>query len=71
MYVLHRHGRDDDYIAVLDNTINVHSSLLKSMWEDPNKINFDNFSFPFTLESYYGDSNVLDEAELLWEHSIH
>lgn len=70
MYLLQRPGRDDDYISVLDDKINVQSSLLKHMWNDPSKINFKILSFPYTLETYYGDSNALEDAVLLWEHNI-
>lgn len=70
MYLLQREGRDDDYIGVLDGYINVHSGLLKHLWNDPNKINFDTLAFPYTFETYYGDDSVLENAELLWEHTI-
>lgn len=70
MYLLQRMGRDDDYIGVSDDKINVQSSLLKHLWTDPAKINFKTLSFPFTLESYYGDASILENAQLLWEHEV-
>lgn len=70
MYLLERENRDDDYIAVLDGQISVHSSLLKTLWTNPNKIDLENFTFPYTLESYYGDENILNNATLLWEHTL-
>jgi hypothetical protein len=70
MYLLQREGRDDDYIGVSGGKINVHSSMLKHVWTEPSKINFNIFSFPYTLETYYGDSNILESAVLLWEHEV-
>lgn len=70
MYLLKRENRADDYVCVMDNNINVHSDFLKHMWTDPEKINFSTFTFPYTLESYYGDTNILENAVLLWSHEV-
>ena len=67
MYLLKRLGRDDDYVAVIGDLCAVHSSLLKRLWNNPDKVNLPIEIFT-SFESYYGESKdvVLSKAELLW-----
>lgn len=70
MYLLKRENRSDDYVAVLGENIQVTSGLLKHIWTDPDRCDIEQWTFPYTLETYYGDSTVLENAELLWERDV-
>lgn len=65
MYKLVRSGRDVDYVAIKDGRVVVHSDLLKNLWENPLAFEFE-ISTSYTLEAYYGDPDILKDAELLW-----
>lgn len=70
MYFLQREGRENDYIGMDGDNIFVVSDMLKHIWTDPQKTMWHNPTFPYTLETYYGDSTILDKAELVWEHVV-
>jgi len=70
MYFLQREGREDDYIGVDGDNIFVVSDMLKHIWTDPQKTMYHNPTFPYTLETYYGDTTVLEQAVLVWEHEV-
>lgn len=70
MYFLQREGREDDYIGVDGDNIFVVSDMLKHIWTDPHKVVAQHMTFPYTLETYYGDTTILEKAVLVWEHEV-
>lgn len=70
MYLLQREGREDDYIGVDGDNIFVVSDMLKHIWTDPKKTMWHARTFPYTLETYYGDTTILEQAVLIWEHEV-
>lgn len=71
MYLLQREEQDDDYVGVLNGTkVMVVSDSLKHIWTNPERFIAENLTFPYTLETYYGDVNILDTATLIWECDI-